>query len=50
MLSIWFVGGLILSALGVHGFYIGRIFTEVQDRPRIRVMETTANLMPAERL
>jgi dolichol-phosphate mannosyltransferase len=44
MLSIWFVGGLILSALGVHGFYIGRIFNEVQDRPRIRVMEATANL------
>lgn len=48
MLSIWFVGGLILSALGVHGFYIGRIFTEVQDRPRIRVMETTANLAPVK--
>jgi hypothetical protein len=28
----------------VHGFYIGRIFNEVQDRPRIRVMEATANL------
>lgn len=41
ILSIWFVGGLILSALGVHGFYIGRIFTEVQHRPRIRILETT---------
>lgn len=50
MLSIWFVGGLILSALGVHGFYIGRIFTEVQDRPRISVMETTANLVSTERI
>lgn len=37
VLSIWFVGGLILSVLGVQGFYIGRIFAEVQDRPRIRI-------------
>ena len=44
ILSIWFVGGLILSALGIHGFYIGRIFSEVQDRPRLRVLETVGNL------
>jgi dolichol-phosphate mannosyltransferase len=44
ILSIWFVGGLILSALGIHGFYIGRIFAEVQDRPRLRVLETVGNL------
>jgi dolichol-phosphate mannosyltransferase len=44
MLSIWFVGGLILSALGIHGFYIGRIFAEVQSRPRIRVLERVGDL------
>lgn len=44
ILSIWFVGGLVLSALGVHGFYIGRIFTEVQGRPRIRVLEVAGEL------
>ena len=44
ILSIWFVGGLILSALGIHGFYIGRIFSEVQDRPRLRVLETVGEL------
>jgi len=31
--SIWFVGGLILTVLGVIGIYIGRIFNEVKGRP-----------------
>lgn len=35
VLSVWFLSGLILAVLGVHGFYIGRIFAEVQHRPRI---------------
>jgi glycosyltransferase involved in cell wall biosynthesis len=41
-LSIWFLSGLILAVLGIHGFYIGRIFTEVQNRPRV-IVETTTN-------
>ena len=41
MLSVWFIGGLILFALGIHGFYIGRIFNEVQRRPRINVKRLT---------
>jgi dolichol-phosphate mannosyltransferase len=41
MLSVWFIGGLILFALGIHGFYIGRIFNEVQRRPRIFVEQVT---------
>ncbi|MCB1337294.1 MAG: glycosyltransferase family 2 protein [Maritimibacter sp.] len=41
ILSIWFLSGLILAVLGVHGFYVGRIFSEVQDRPRIFVETTT---------
>lgn len=31
--SIFFVGGIQLIMLGVLGSYIGRIYTEVQDRP-----------------
>jgi len=49
VLSIWFVGGLILSALGVHGFYLGRIFTEVQGRPRIRVLELAGDVSMVDR-
>ena len=41
ILSLWFIGGLILATLGIHGFYLGRIFREVQRRPRIVVQETT---------
>lgn len=41
VLSVWFLSGLIMAVLGIHGFYMGRIFTEVQNRPRIIVEETT---------
>jgi dolichol-phosphate mannosyltransferase len=41
ILSVWFLAGFILAVLGVHGFYIGRIFAEVQNRPRILVESRT---------
>ncbi|MCM1337013.1 MAG: glycosyltransferase family 2 protein [Candidatus Amulumruptor caecigallinarius] len=34
MLSIWFLGSLVLMGIGVVGEYIGKIFTEVKKRPR----------------
>ena len=39
MLSIWFVGGVILIALGVTGIYIGKIYSEVKARPLYTVQE-----------
>lgn len=39
MLSIWFLGSLILMAIGVTGEYIGKIFTEVKARPRYNIRE-----------
>jgi dolichol-phosphate mannosyltransferase len=42
VLSVWFLSGLIMATLGVHGFYIGRVFAEVKRRPRIIVEATTA--------
>lgn len=41
MLSLWFLSGLIMAALGVHGFYLGRVFREVQGRPRLLIEQTT---------
>lgn len=40
MLSTWFLGSLILMALGVVGEYIGKIFIEVKRRPRFAVRDT----------
>ena len=41
MLSLWFLSGLILATLGIHGFYLGRVFREVQGRPRLLIERTT---------
>lgn len=34
MISVWFLGGANLLALGIVGEYIGKIYGEVKDRPR----------------
>ena len=39
ILSIWFVGGMIMMAVGMTGLYIGRIYIEVKGRPRYHVRE-----------
>lgn len=31
--SIWLLGGLTISAIGLVGFYVGRIFVQVKQRP-----------------
>lgn len=38
--SVWAVGGLVLTALGVLGEYVGRILMEVKGRPRYIIRET----------
>ena len=39
MLSVWLVGGFILTSLGIMGAYIGKIYTEVKHRPLFHVQE-----------
>ena len=40
MLSVWFLGSLILISLGIIGEYIGKIFNEVKRRPRYSVQDS----------
>lgn len=44
MISIWFLGGLNLLALGIVGEYIGKIYGEVKQRPRYIVEQTLGNV------
>nr|WP_196246241.1 glycosyltransferase family 2 protein [Lacticaseibacillus zhaodongensis] len=37
MVSLWFIGGVQMVSLGVIGEYIGKIMTEVKDRPRYTI-------------
>ena len=34
VLSLWFIGGLVLFSIGMVGQYIGKIYLEVKERPR----------------
>ena len=43
MLSLWFIGSLILISLGIIGEYIGKIYIEVKDRPRFFIEKTIIN-------
>ena len=37
ILSIWFLGGIQLMAVGLVGQYIGKIYIEVKHRPRYNI-------------
>ena len=37
ILSVWFLGGLQLMAIGMVGQYIGKIYMEVKQRPRYNI-------------
>lgn len=39
LLSVWFLGSLILMAIGLTGEYIGKIFIEVKQRPRYAIRD-----------
>ncbi len=33
MASVWFLGGLIISFLGIIGIYLSKMFIETKNRP-----------------
>lgn len=37
MISLWFIGGLLLIGIGLIGEYIGKIYQEVKRRPRFTI-------------
>lgn len=39
ILSVWFLGSLILMSIGIVGEYIGKIFMEVKHRPRYAIRD-----------
>ena len=41
LVSLWFIGGALLVAVGVIGEYVGKIYAEVKRRPRYFIEETT---------
>jgi len=34
LISVWFIGGAVLTAIGIIGEYVGKIYKEVKRRPR----------------
>lgn len=34
LISVWFIGGMIMISVGITGVYIGKIYKEVKQRPR----------------
>ncbi len=43
MVSLWFLGGTIISVLGVIGMYVGKIFSEAKSRPQYLVRHIYEN-------
>lgn len=44
LVSLWFVGGAILLALGIIGEYVGKIYSEIKRRPRYIVEDVVGEL------
>jgi glycosyltransferase involved in cell wall biosynthesis len=41
LVSMWFIGGAILTAIGIIGEYIGKIYMETKQRPRYIISDRT---------
>ena len=44
--SLYFIGGIIISILGMLGIYLGKTFDEAKKRPLYIVMNTTFDHAP----
>mgnify|MGYP000158025082 CR=1 FL=1 len=41
LVSVWFIGGVVLLACGITGEYVGKIYIETKSRPRYFIEKTT---------
>lgn len=41
MISLWFLGGLVIMVLGIVGIYIGKTFNQTKDRPIYIIKDKT---------
>lgn len=48
LVSVWFIGGVVLLACGIIGEYVGKIYIETKRRPRFFIEKTT-NLDKADK-
>lgn len=48
MVSVYFIGGITISILGVLGIYLGKTFDEAKKRPLYIVMNTTFDHAPRD--
>lgn len=39
LVSLWFIGGIVTTGVGITGVYVGKIYTEVKRRPRYFVQD-----------
>jgi putative glycosyltransferase len=46
MASIWLLGGMIISFIGVIGIYLSKIFSETKQRPYTIVRQVYAKSIP----
>lgn len=55
MVSLWFIGGMLMGTLGIIGLYLGKIYEEVKNRPiyiiaeSINISQTTEPYGPSFR-
>ena len=47
LVSVWFLGGLVIAALGLVGEYVGKTYQEAKHRPRF-IVETVLEPGPHE--
>lgn len=48
IVSVWFLGGLQLLAIGMVGLYIGKIYMEVKQRPRYNIEKILSDGNPGQ--